>query len=57
MPAILRQPCGRGATGWAYTTGLSDGWDHPELVVGLPDRPVARMLATLGDQVTNGETR
>ena len=40
---------------WSYTIGLSQGWDHPELVaVGLPTRNAHGLLNELGRQVRGG---
>ena len=40
---------------WAYTVGLSAGFDHPELiVVGLPYPDAGGLLNALGEQVRDG---
>lgn len=43
-------------TGWAYTVGLVDGFDHPELiVVGMGFKGAKRLLNDLGHQILNGK--
>jgi hypothetical protein len=42
-------------TGWAYTMGLVDGFDHPELiVVGMGLNGAKRLLNELGTMVRDG---
>ena len=51
-------PVGRGwdDTGWAYTLGLVDAYDHPELVVvGLPLGLELTILDELAEGVTRGQ--
>jgi len=44
--------------GWAYTIGLSDGFDHPEfLIVGLPLNESGRILNVLSESVMSGKDR
>jgi hypothetical protein len=41
--------------GWAYTIGLVDNFDHPELVVaGVLRRNAGRLVAELGERVVSG---
>jgi len=40
---------------WAYTIGLTAGWDHPELLVtGVTPQAAARVLNSLGEMVRAG---
>jgi hypothetical protein len=46
---------GPAGVGWAYTIGLLEGFDHPELVVvGLDWPDCGQLLNGLGDQVAGG---
>ena len=52
-------PVGSSGTvrGWAYTIGLIDNFDHPELVIaGLPLDEAARTLLALGSCVSTGDS-
>lgn len=42
---------------WAYTIGVTAGWDHPELVVaGVTPQAAARVLNTLGEMIREGQS-
>jgi hypothetical protein len=42
---------------WAYTIGLTAGWDHPELVVtGVTPQAAARVLNNLGEMIRAGRS-
>jgi len=52
--SVVGVEAGRGI-GWAYTIGLLEGFDHPELVVVGLDWPASgNLLNRLGDQVAAG---
>ena len=53
---IIRVGSHDNTPGWAYTIGLVDNFDHPELVVaGLPLDEAAEVLTALGGCVAGGD--
>lgn len=54
--AVISVEASHDTPNWSYTVGLSDGWDHPELVVvGLQPYDAQRLLNLIGGRIRQGE--